>query len=200
MNANRFASFFKGTWDATIYTEGFTTLDGQFIDINTFIAHPTLDPFYVKIMDFVEGTFDADKQISPIELAELTEYESQLAQDIVHSFRKAEPCHGLEIELTDIEFWSTYGFYFASKIRAGVALTQFRQLGDEAGQGQAVHYLKAALVHWQTMVDLAERYNVQTIPYQFDPEFSWRKHSVDVEADIEIARRNIVSGARIDLR
>ena len=49
------------------------------------------------------------------------------------------------------------------------------------------------------MVSLVETYNVQPIPYQFDPEFSWRKHIVDVEADIEIARQNIVSDQQIDL-
>lgn len=31
-------------------------------------------------------------------------------------------------------------------------------------------------------------------------ESSWQKHRVDVEADIEIARQNIVSDEKIDLR
>jgi len=50
------------------------------------------------------------------------------------------------------------------------------------------------------MVELAEKYNVSTIPYQFDPEFSWRKHIVDVEYDLEIARNIPEEHAQIDMK
>jgi hypothetical protein len=37
MNANRFASFHQAIWDATIYTEDFTTIGSNFMDIDKFI-------------------------------------------------------------------------------------------------------------------------------------------------------------------
>ena len=40
------------------------------------------------------------------------------------------------------------------------------------------------------MVKLAERYNVETMPHQFDKEYSWRKHLADVDLDIVIAKGN----------
>ncbi|MDW7694326.1 hypothetical protein R9C00_06220 [Flammeovirgaceae bacterium SG7u.111] len=200
MNANRFASFFRGTWDATIYTEGFTTINGKFIDINKFIGHPVLDSSYVNIADFVRGKYNEEKQIDPWQLANLTEEESKKALAIIEELRKNGVSEELEIELTDIEFWANYGLYFAAKINAGAALEEWRIGEEEYGQKAAVEYLEGALENWKKMVELAEKYNVGVIPYQFDQEFSWRKHIPDVEHDIKIAKENIVSDEKIDLR
>ena len=119
--------------------------------------------------------------------------------DMIEEVKKSDIPDELAIELVDIEFWSSYGFYFAKKIRAGVALEQFRTGQDPKGQEKAVSFLEEALIVWIQMVELAEKHNVSTMPYQFDPEFSWRKHIVDAEHDILIAKGNIISNEKIDL-
>ncbi len=200
MNANRFASFFRGTWDATIYTEGFTTIGGKFITVNDFIVHPVLDSSLVNISDFVQDNYDPEIQISPLKLAEICETESQKALEIITELSNDSTSDELAIELNDIKFWANYGFYLAKKIRAGVALEQFRTKKDSHGQEKAVVFLEEALIVWNKMVELVEKYNVETMPYQFDPEFSWRKHIADAEYDIQIAEENIPVVGDIDLR
>ena len=189
MNANRLASFFQGTWDATLYTEGFTKVGGKFIDLDDFITHPVLDSSYVNIQDFVKGNFTEEK-ITPIELAEKTEQESRQALDIVKGIRESqEVSSDLEIELNDIEAWCQHGFYFGQKLRGGVALERYRVHGAKEDQEKAVEHLTQALSHWKELTEAMEKYNVPTFPYQFDPEFSWRKHIADAENDIRIAEQ-----------
>ncbi|MEO1450801.1 MAG: hypothetical protein AAFV07_14830, partial [Bacteroidota bacterium] len=190
MNANYFASFHQGTWDATIYTEGFTTVGGKFIDIDKFIDHPVLDSGYVNIPDFLTGNYAPD-QLTPDKLADLTEAASQDALEIATQLRRQHPDNqDLIIELTDIETWAYYGFYFAAKIRGGIALHLFRTAGDKADQTEAISQLEKGVTHWQKMVELVETYNVPVFPYQFDPEFSWRKHLESVNRDVKIAKGN----------
>lgn len=189
-NPNRLASFFGSTWDATIYSEGFKTNGGKFIDIDKFISRNVLDSSYVNIKDFVDGNYDSKKQITPLQLAEETEQESITIFEILKNIRSNNPSKELEIELTDIEFWANYGLYFSSKIRAGLALQGFREGKHLNEQKSAIDNLIKAKAYWHSMVELVERYNVETMPSQFDKEFSWRKHIVDTEKDIEIAKGN----------
>ncbi len=187
MNANRMASFFQGTWDATIYTEGFTTVGGKFIDIDKFISQPVLDSSYVNIKDFVQGKPLRKGQVTPLELAKITEDESNEAIGIITEIEHQKISQELKIELNDIKAWSHFGLYFASKIRGGVALESFRANGDTTKQKEAIEYLNKALQYWKDYTLIMEKYNLPVIPYQFDAEFSWRKHIEDAERDIEIA-------------
>lgn len=192
-NANRFASFYQGTWDATLYTEGFTTVGGKFIDINKLITQPVLDSSYVNIANFVSGKYSKN-QITPIELADITERESLEALKIIEKMRhEYNDKLSLNIEMNDIEAWSHYGLYLASKLRGGVALQKFRKKTEDVDQNTAIVHLKEAKKHWMELVKSVEMYNVVTIPYQFDPQFSWRKHITDVNKDIEIAIKNITN-------
>lgn len=186
-NPNRLASFYGATWDGTLYSEGFTGLHGKFIQIDEFIGHPVLDSSMVNVADYVAGKFDHKKQITPLELANQAERESKEIVDILLQLRKNEISKDLEIELTDLEFWAYYGKYFASKIRAGVALESFKNGKNDQGKKEAIEELKKASTIWYRMVELAERYNVEVIPHQFDFDYSWRKHIKNVEKDIAIA-------------
>lgn len=189
-NPNRLASFFGSTWDATVYSEGFKTNGGQFIDIDKFISRNVLDSSYVNIEDFVAGNYDKTVQIIPLQLAEETEKQSARIFEIVKKQREIGANPELEIELTDLEFWANYGLYFASKIKGGVALEQYRK-GKSDSRELAVQYLTESKTYWNNMVELIEKYNVAVMPSQFDKEFSWRKHLVDVEKDIAVAKGDI---------
>lgn len=186
MNANRMASFYQGTWDATLYTEGFTTVGGKFIDIDNFINRPILDSSYINISAFVKG-YILENQTSPLELAKTTENESNEALRIIDQIESETINSELKIELNDIRAWSHFGLYFASKIRGGVALEQYRTHGNTKKQDEAIEHLNEALKHWKAYTLAMEKYNVPVMPYQFDSEFSWRKHIKDAERDIEIA-------------
>jgi len=191
-NANRFASFFQGTWDATIYTEAFATMVSgkgtQLIDINRFIEQPTLDASYMGIREFVNLTAPATNRFDPLALAKLAETESDEALRIVARQKVRSPSQPLLVELTDIEAWSWHGKYFAAKLRGGVALARFRKTGDGAQQQFAIAQLTEALSCWKELVRCVETYNVTVMPYQFDKAFSWRKHTPIAEHDIEIAQ------------
>ncbi|MEQ9220056.1 MAG: hypothetical protein RLO17_18525 [Cyclobacteriaceae bacterium] len=187
---NRLASFFGSTWDATIYSEGFKTNGGQFIDIDKFISRNVLDSSLVNIEGFVAGTYDQSTQITPLQLADEAEQQAQSVLEIVAEQRDKGASEALEIELTDLEFWANHGLYFASKVRGGVALEQFRH-GKMDFNNQAVDHLEASKTYWQNMVDLVEKYNVAVMPYQFDEEFSWRKHLEDVDKDTAIAKNSV---------
>ncbi len=189
-NPNRLASFYGSTWDRTLYSESFTDHtqdDGAFIDINSFINHHVLDSNYVNIPDFVAGDYNKQTQVTPLQLAEEAENDSKKIMELLSEIRKGKVTEALAIELNDIEFWANYGRYLALKLRAGIALHQYRQGNNEAGKKEAVNYLKSALSYWKKMVKLVEKYNIQPLPYQFDDEFSWRKYIPDVKRDIEIA-------------
>ncbi len=188
MNANRFASFHRGTWDATIYTEGFTSENGKFINIDDFINHPVLDSSYVNIPDYLAGNFDPEKQLTPIQLADICESESKAALTIIEEIRQEQQNETLEIELTDIEAWAAYGQYFAYKIRGGLALEQFHQAKEEEHKTEAIENLEKALEQWMVLTEKVELHNVGEMPYQFDANFSWRKHIVDVQNDILMAK------------
>lgn len=187
MNANRMASFYQGTWDAALYTEGFTTVGAKFIDIKEFIKHPVLDSSYVNVIDFVNGKKTA-KQVSPLQLADITEVESDRALAIVQGIKRNNKSQELEIELTDIEAWAHHGKYFALKTRAAVALALYEKTKEVSNKNRAIKLLEDALLQWGFLTVAVEKYNVQIIPYQFDPEFSWRKHMEDVRKEIETAR------------
>ena len=79
----RLASFHGATWDYTLYSEGFLApfasngglhdTVSSFISIDELIDHPTLDPAYVSIPDFVkqknEKTEITTGKITPFALA-----------------------------------------------------------------------------------------------------------------------------------
>ncbi len=90
------------------------------------------------------------------------------------------------------------GFYFADKLRAGVALENYRYSGQQESKEDGVKYLTACLGHWQNIIKLTQdRYN--PMPYvsmgHHEPRwpeftaFHWSYFLKDVEADIEFAKR-----------
>ncbi|MEM6767400.1 MAG: hypothetical protein AAF655_20845 [Bacteroidota bacterium] len=188
-NANSFASFYRGEWDGTLYTEGMTREEGQFITVDKLISHPVLDSTYVNISDFVEGLFTED-QLTPLQFADTMEQKSLTASEIAQSIITANPENELlKIETNDIIAWAHLGLYIADKVRGGAALQKYRKHGDIDDQHAAIGHLESALQHWKSYVETMELYNEQMIPHQFDSEFSFRKHIKDATFDIEIAKK-----------
>ena len=189
-NANSFASFYRGEWDGTLYTEGMTREGGRFITVEKMITHPVLDSSYVNIADFVSGDFTKDK-ITPLQLADEMEQRSTAAEQIAMMVIESHPNNTLlEIETEDIIAWGHFGQYVADKIRGGVALQRYREEGNIDHKKEAIGHLENALLHWKDYVAEMEKYNVAVMPHQFDNEFSFRKHIEDAEMDITIARNS----------
>ena len=192
-----FASFHRGTWDGSLYTEGFsswTDRDNQprkFFDIDSFIKAPVLDTKrYVNVADFVKarGAVEAG-QFSPLTLAEQLDRDGATALQRVAAVRaRGKPSPALDLELTDIEAWCAYGAYFAEKLRGGVALAEARATKDVTKQRQAVAALEKALVHWQRLAVLGARFNQLPVPHNSIDPFSWSNLTPAVERDIATAR------------
>lgn len=193
-----FASFHRGTWDGSLYTEGFSSWvdrgDGRrtFFDIDSFIKHPVLDTKrYINIADFVKAGGVAEPgKFSPLTLAAQLERDGAEAARRVAAVRaKAKPSPTLECELTDIEAWVAFGNYFAEKLRAGVALATARANNDAKQQAPATAALERALGHWKRLAELGGRFNRLPVLSNAREPFSWALLTPAVERDIEISRQ-----------
>jgi len=198
-----FASFHRGTWDGSLYTEGFSSWTDSgprtFFDIDTFINHPVLDSKrYVSVADFVKAGGVAEAGIlSPVALA------TQLDRDGAEALKRLAAVRGraksspvLECELTDIEAWCAYGSYFANKLRGGVALADARARNDATQQQAAVTALQKAAADWKRLAALGAKFNQLPIASSAKEPFSWASLTPAVEKDVEIARESMPAGAR----
>lgn len=191
-----FASFYKGTWDATIYTEGFSSWTDhskqKLIDMDMFIKHPVLDTKrYVNIADFVKAGGVAESgKFSPLSLAEQLDRDGAEVLRRVAAVRagtKLSPA--LECELTDIEAWCAYGSYFAEKLRGGVALATARANKDAKQQMAAIAALEKALAHWKRLAKLGDEFNELPVLSNTNKPFSWSSLTPEVEKDLDRCRK-----------
>lgn len=190
-----FASFHRGTWDGTLYTEGFSSWTDNgprtFFDVDSFIKHPVLDTKrYVNIADFVKaGGVTQAGQLSPLALAaQLDRDGGEVLKRVAAVRARVQPSPTLECELTDLEAWCAYGSYFANKLRAGVALATARTDGDASQQQSAVAALQKAAEDWKRLAALGAKFNQLPIPSSAQAPFSWQSLLPAVERDIELAR------------
>lgn len=219
------ASFYKGTWDFTLYSEGFLAPwpsgfdDGKspFISIEELIRHPSLDPSYLSIADYCrmvgEGVDPDASILTPSDLALLLEKECRQALYMIDSCDftgflsgknsamaapDSDAAISLESELADIRTWCNLGFYFADKLRAGLALESYRLSGRSEQKEEAIARLEACVDWWGNVVQLtSERY--QPVPYvsmghheQRWPGFTrfhWSLFTDQVVADLDYARK-----------
>ncbi|MFC2123288.1 hypothetical protein ACFLU5_00635 [Bacteroidota bacterium] len=206
----RMASFYRSTWDYTLYSEGFlaprpSNSEGffdnssDFISIDELIYHETLDPALMSIKDFIEmdqkGLEITTDIVTPTDLASELDMECKKALDIVKEIREQKNVTGttLESELEDITTWAYLGLYFSSKLRGGIALETYRQSGINAEKTKSIAHLMTALKHWEKVVEhTKDRY--QPVPHVSIPSrskdytvFSWEYFLPQVKRDIEIA-------------
>ena len=198
----RLASFYRSTWDWTLYSEGF--LNGKkiyrtykepgqaFITVLDLMSSPTLDPHYVSIKEFVEQPSKyqkkEDSHITPLELADMLEADGTRALQLLASLKPAQDPINYKIERTDIMAWSYLSLYFAEKLRAGVALQQAILTHDRKRQQSAIRYLKEAASHWQALSEVTDsQYQEVSLAHLQTYKFSWSSFQHQVLNDIEIA-------------
>ncbi len=205
----RLASFFKATWDYTLYSEGFLSpmptgglADNvsSFISIDELIDHTTLDPAYLSIKDHAT-LLQANKpvptgKVSPLALADLLDADSQTVLTRTGAIR-ANASPTLACELDDLETWAYLSRYFADKLRAGVALQTYRLSGDAPKQQQAIALLIKCVTHWRKVSELTTQH-YHEVPYiegntfggtayKDALRFSWTKYLPQVERDVKLA-------------
>ena len=212
----RLASFYASTWDYTLYAEGFLsprlpagnygTDDGEslFISIDELIDHKVLDPHYISVKDYVDEISGlkkiSEEKIDPITLAQELTANADSAMALVTDLKKLNTKFNTEYgqELDDIQTWALLSQYFATKLRAAVALQFFRKNGKAKDKDQAVSQLEKCLEIWRRISEITDR-NYYEIPYfksnpkEDNPEidnFSWKKYLPEVERDIQIARNS----------
>jgi hypothetical protein len=188
----RFASFYKGTWDASIYTEGFFSWESgrKLFNINSLIKRDVLDTKrYVNIEDYVKTGKVPFGAMSPLGLADQLDLDRTVAMKHVAKLRSGgKVAPALDYELTDIEAWCAYSDYFACKLRAGVALARARAGQDLKQQQLAIDELEKALAHWKRLADLGGKFNKLPVLHHASDTFSWDFLTPEVKKDIEIAK------------
>jgi len=210
----RLASFYRSTWDYTLYSEGFIEAEpasgsknfdrtNPLISISDLINHETLDPAMLSIaayVDLISNKKEIDKNlITPLQLADSSEADSKKALETIAKLRqKVTPYSGaLVSELDDAATWAHLGLYFADKLRAGVALQTFYKNNQPAAKQQAVRLLETCSTHWQAVVALTkDRYmpvpHVATQNYGAEfATFSWEALLPQVQNDVKIANEAV---------
>ena len=201
------ASFYRATWDYTLYSEGFLApfasgglqdTISSFISIDELIGHQTLDPDYLSIPEYVnlerkKKAIDPQK-ITPPEIADSLEANYRTISATVKELGK-ETSPALRCELDDLQTWAYLSLYFAGKLKAGVALYTYRLSGDEAQKQKAVDLLRGCLQSWKSLSKITSQH-YREIPYigitgstnRDARSFSWQKYIPQVQRDIFIAK------------
>ena len=209
-------SFHAGTWDYTLYSEGFLAMvesmgldEGvsPFISIDELIQHETLASNYLSIEDYVkiekgegDGENLPDGAVTPVEVADRVKGEARKAIRIARSLQEkstqktARWTRGaFECELLDMLAWGYLGLYFGAKVNAGVKLAEFREGGSRDKKDEAVSLLKEAAEFWDRLAEVTAKH-YREVPYATDWEegqtFSWSNFRDQVRRDIEIAKRS----------
>ncbi len=198
------ASFYKGTWDFTLYCEGFLN-GGQlyrnykestkaFINIEEMINHPTLDARYLNIDEYTNLKLSnlpiPDERITPVELADEMEQIGtnalQLCEEMTSS-KTVDPVN-FRIELNDIKIWARLSLYFAEKLRGGISLDEAVKTKSKDLQTSSVEHLNKAVTHWDKIIEIAdEQYQEVSLLHIKTTKFSWRYFRPQVLKDVELA-------------
>ncbi|WP_341938550.1 glycoside hydrolase family 20 zincin-like fold domain-containing protein [Marinimicrobium sp. C2-29] len=203
----RLASLYDSRWDFTLYSEGFLALQGdytRYISVDHLIDHPTMDPDYVSVADYVEtlhrgGSFGVDRVTPPI-LADRLERDNREALRLVKDIDTAGNA-SLLYEVADIKTWANLGLHLAEKLRGAAALHRYRLSGDEEQKQAAVDHLQQALAYWDEVIDITRplyrdmrltHYNHNFFEANDDNLFHWALIRDQVARDIEIARESEV--------
>ena len=201
------ASFYRSTWDYTLYSEGFLAPEpsskegffdrsSPFISIEELMEHETLDPNLLSIKDYLvdkkSGQLNSDKK-NPIQLADELEKDGKAALKLIESIKTTNT--NIQLEKADAQIWAYLSLYFANKLRAGVAFTNFKDNKLATDKKLALKQLKQGLDHWSKLSKIADTYykpvpHVALDSYKKSNQnlFSWSAYLPEVKRDIEIVQ------------
>lgn len=157
----RLGSLYKGTWDFTLYSEGFSSINAgsnpdRFLGVEDLIGHPALDPDTVSIRDSVRqrqtGTEFPPQAVTPPRLAAQLEADGRKALALLEPMADLDQ-PGLAFEVTDARAWACLSLYFAEKLRGTVAYHRARSdIATETQRALAIEHLTRALAWWDELV------------------------------------------------
>ncbi len=200
----RLASLYDSRWDFTLYSEGFLALEGEYtryISVDQLIGHPTMDPDYVSVGDYVEamregGSFGVDRVTPPI-LIERLERDNREALRLVENIDVSGNA-SLMYEVADVKTWANLGLHLAEKLKGAVALQSYRLSGEMTDKQAAIDHLQLALEYWDQVIEITRpiykdmpltHYNHNFFTANEDNLFHWALIRDQVAEDVEIARR-----------
>ncbi|TVX97575.1 hypothetical protein [Paenibacillus cremeus] len=202
------ASFYKFTWDFTLYAEGFLSTgedefnNGQaFISLQDMLGRETFDPSYLSIRNYMNRVLQGESlegYTTPVQLAERLEADAQRGLSLITGLSIKSPT--LECELCDIEAWAHLSLYFADKLRAGVSYERFLRTGDESERRKALSWLKAphAAGHWDNLIRVTQsHYHEQPLLHLGATPFSWERMRPMVQDDIAFVESQSSAGSRV---
>jgi len=198
------ASFYQGTWDFTLYCEGFLNgkqlyrnykeADEAFIRIYEMITHQTLDYRYLNIKEFVDRKINnkviEDEEITPLELAVEMETNGNKILSLCNDISQfaVKDSINFSIEQNDIKAWAHLSLYFADKLIASVNLDEARKTKSVKKQKMAIAALESATKHWLDLIESTKQYDEVSLLHIRNFKFTWKMYYPKVLKDIEIAQ------------
>ncbi|SDW32041.1 hypothetical protein SAMN05444411_101476 [Lutibacter oricola] len=183
-----FSSFYIGSWDAALYSEGFSSImrgsnvdKKNKFDIITMQAlgnRPVLDTSkFINIQDYVLGKDSVSEEIiTPPELVDVLNKNAKRILNDLEKYRKASTNQELEIELTDLETLAYLQKFFAERINATLLLAEHILLDKNLEEEQIKQHLDVSIAYWEKITELKERYNKQVIPNIFNKNLDYQKY------------------------
>ncbi|TDF98028.1 alpha-glucuronidase family glycosyl hydrolase [Paenibacillus piri] len=194
------ASFYKFTWDFTLYAEGFLATNraeynsGQaFISLQDLLESQTFDPSYLSLRDYADRLTRSQSTegfVTPLQLADALEADAQQGLKALSAITDESPA--LASEILDAKAWACLSLYFAAKLRAGVSYALYEKTGMESDRDQARQWLEAphAAKHWEDLIRVTQsRYKPQPLMHLGETLFSWELFRPQIEEDIAFVSR-----------
>jgi hypothetical protein len=201
------ATFFKGNWDFSLYSEGFLSFYAEeqtrgLITVNDLIQREPMDPDYLSIPAYVDlmhaGASVPAGKISPLALADQLIENGNLAFKLMESF-PGDQSQALEVELADAKAWACLSKYFGNKLKASVALHAYRASKRTEDKQQAVDFLEEAASNWDRLVEvtlpvyavmpLGHIHRYQGLPENDVRDFHWKLIQPLVHEELEKIRQ-----------
>jgi hypothetical protein len=141
-------------------------------------------------------------------LANMVEKDCRKALALVKNINSTNN-NALMFEVADIKAWANIGLHFAEKIRAGIALQNFRTKGGEENKQAAVKHLESALKYWDVVISITRPiYNDMPLTHYSEQNgvrskenqfllFHWEKLRPDLLKDIEVAKNAIAKSVAV---
>ena len=177
----RIGQFFDFTWDHSLYIEGFIGKKRTFITLDEVMNSKPIEPNFVSIKEFGDGSKSFGIKVTPLQLAATLEKDNQQALNIVNSISTSDET--LKCEIEDVKAWAYLGLYFAKKIRTGVALNQNKK-------ADALTHITDAQQYWRDLVRVTDAHIQPSHLAITEDYFHWKNFQDEVDAEIEWVKSN----------